>query len=262
MEIKSAVVAGVLAVAIGSAKARVGSFYAMKLLRAILKSGTRIATGFFFGLVSTSILASPPTLYGTASDYIFQIDPTTGSMSSFASTVIGGSGVTIGALAYAPNGTLYGTASDYIFQIDPTTGSMSSFASTVIGGSGVTIGALAYAPNGTLYGTANAYIFQIDPANGAISNLASTVIGGSGVTIGALAYAPDGTLYGTYGSIFQVDPTNGAISNIASTVIGGSGVNIGALAYVSSVPEPETYAMMLAGLGLLGVVARRRKLKS
>jgi hypothetical protein len=29
--------------------------------------------------------------------------------------------------------------------------------------------------------------------------------------------------------------------------------------YVSAIPEPETYAMMLAGLGLLGVIARRRK---
>ena len=27
------------------------------------------------------------------------------------------------------------------------------------------------------------------------------------------------------------------------------------------IPEPETYAMMLAGLALLGVVARRRKQK-
>jgi hypothetical protein len=31
---------------------------------------------------------------------------------------------------------------------------------------------------------------------------------------------------------------------------------------VGPVPEPETYAMMLAGLGLLGVVARRRKRQS
>jgi filamentous hemagglutinin family protein len=37
-------------------------------------------------------------------------------------------------------------------------------------------------------------------------------------------------------------------------LVGGGGI-------ISSVPEPETYAMMLAGLGLLGVVARRRKQK-
>jgi hypothetical protein len=28
---------------------------------------------------------------------------------------------------------------------------------------------------------------------------------------------------------------------------------------VAAVPEPETYAMMLAGLGLIGFAARRRK---
>jgi len=28
---------------------------------------------------------------------------------------------------------------------------------------------------------------------------------------------------------------------------------------VAAVPEPETYAMMLAGLGLINFVARRRK---
>ena len=31
------------------------------------------------------------------------------------------------------------------------------------------------------------------------------------------------------------------------------------LAVYAPIPEPETYALLLAGLGLLGVVARRRK---
>ena len=30
-------------------------------------------------------------------------------------------------------------------------------------------------------------------------------------------------------------------------------------ATVTPIPEPETYALMLAGLGLLGIAARRRK---
>jgi hypothetical protein len=31
---------------------------------------------------------------------------------------------------------------------------------------------------------------------------------------------------------------------------------------ISAVPETETYAMMLAGLGLMGTIARRRKAKA
>lgn len=40
----------------------------------------------------------------------------------------------------------------------------------------------------------------------------------------------------------------------------GFGSKVG-ITSVTAVPEPETYAMMLAGLGLLGTVARRRKAK-
>jgi len=39
---------------------------------------------------------------------------------------------------------------------------------------------------------------------------------------------------------------------------GGMGV-VGALVNVTPVPEPETYAMLLAGLGIIGAIARRRK---
>jgi hypothetical protein len=39
----------------------------------------------------------------------------------------------------------------------------------------------------------------------------------------------------------------------------GFDTTVSAYTEVTAVPEPETYAMMLAGLGLVGAVARRRK---
>lgn len=56
--------------------------------------------------------------------------------------------------------------------------------------------------------------------------------------------------------------TTGYVSdsaNIARVSITGDGVVLDNLTFTQAVPEPESYAMLLAGLGLMGVVARRRQ---
>ncbi len=50
--------------------------------------------------------------------------------------------------------------------------------------------------------------------------------------------------------------------HVASISLYNSELTPGEVVIVSTVPEPETYAMMLAGLGLLGFAARRRKQKA
>lgn len=55
---------------------------------------------------------------------------------------------------------------------------------------------------------------------------------------------------------------NGALMSLKFTAIGTDdslGTSLDNVSLTTAVPEPETYAMMLAGLGLVGFAARRRK---
>jgi hypothetical protein len=63
------------------------------------------------------------------------------------------------------------------------------------------------------------------------------------------------------GFSFQNVAAGNYIVTISGTITGGQLPNlalVGANYTVTAVPEPETFAMLLAGLGLMGAVARRR----
>lgn len=94
------------------------------------------------------------------------------------------------------------------------------------------------------------------------------VAGGAGPTIGCVLYS-DCTVFASqsltldYSHTFRwggvISALNGSGSSIYDEIslVGESGLDY--KTYVNSVPEPETYALLLAGLGVLGWVGRRRK---
>lgn len=110
----------------------------------------------------------------------------------------------------------------------------------------------AYSP-----GVANSTVF--DTTRGMLRNELYANIDESGGSTPNLS--ADGRLDGAafpgsdepVGSVYLRDPFLNESGVL--TVFSASGVTVG----VAVVPEPESYALMLAGLGLVGVIARRRK---
>lgn len=102
-----------------------------------------------------------------------------------------------------------------------------------------------------------------------LSGSVVTVPAGSGSFVpsanASLAFAvnpAEAGFFASPGSFYNVAQT--AFTNTTSTVepfAGGFRIREGggSINFASAVPEPETYALMLAGLGALGFAARRRK---
>ena len=101
-----------------------------------------------------------------------------------------------------------------------------------------------------------------------LTSTANKVNGGLNISSFSL-FTSTGTLIGTgTGTVGQVDRFS--VSNdvlgvgsyylqVGGNVLSTSGARFDGNISLSPVPEPETYAMMLAGLGLVGFAARRRK---
>lgn len=69
----------------------------------------------------------------------------------------------------------------------------------------------------------------------------------------------DGEMYGLYAT--EQGRTSDMNARWYSTRLDVS-FSLEASSMIHSTPEPETYAMVLAGLGLMGIAARRRKRKA
>ncbi len=100
----------------------------------------------------------------------------------------------------------------------------------------------------------------------ALGNVTMYNDSGASSTLSFVGYAADqGVVDGTVSKMFSLGAGSYTLwvggANYAGQFAAlplstyGLGVGIG----VAPVPEPETYAMLLAGLGLMGMVVRRRR---
>ena len=83
----------------------------------------------------------------------------------------------------------------------------------------------------------------------------------SGQVLANVAGAPTGNVWQQYtGLVLLNGPTSLMFSAFGTG--DGHGGSLDNVSVTTAVPEPESYAMMLAGLALMGTIARRRKSKA
>lgn len=205
------------------------------------------------GRVMTDIAISPGgSLFGIDGSNLYRINPFTAS-----STLVGSLGTSANSLTFGTDGTLY-LANDNLYKVSTVSGHAS-----LIGNAGT-----SYASSGDLTFFAGSLylsggtmtvddLIRLDPSTGA-----GTLIGSLGLgSVFGLA-ADDIALYGLSNkNVYTIDPTTGATTLLSTFTGDAVGATWGAA--TAPVPEPETYALMLFGIGALGLrqlwTGRRRE---
>ncbi len=156
---------------------------------------------------------------------------------------------TFGATMSAPIGTT--NLAQYIWGIDRGTGTARLNTGLTPVGSGVKFDAVI-ALNNLGGGTINLLPGATALAPGAVSIAGNNIT----VTVAASALPTKGFSFDQYQ--WNLWPRVGSGNNNQISDFAPNNSTLGVLA-ITPVPEPDALAMMLAGLGVVGVVARRRK---
>jgi hypothetical protein len=258
----------------------------------IRKTSSGIAIFATLVLLSGVATAADPVAYmATGSGNFGTIDLSTGVFSD-----LGNSGQTLAGLGVT-NGTLYGSSFyggiGSLFSINKANGAL-----TLIGSSTLNYDDFGSTTRGIYAVDGNADLYSINPTTGAASLIGSTGLSfgswrnlstnsstlyfadgsklytlntnsGAATLVGSTGGQEMGGLVTEGGVLYGGQDTSGIAVDTLNTVTGaattgsalsgtGSGQIYG-LAPIVPVPEPDTYAMMLAGLGLIGFMVRRKK---
>jgi hypothetical protein len=146
--------------------------------------------------------------------------------------------------------------------------------STAAIGANAATGTIYAAPAGASFTdlvVGSIYVSELSDLTGNLFGASSVSYGPFTLTLGTVTFtsASVGALVGDLdataaGFSFKNVAIGNYIVKATGSVSGGQlpGVSLVAANYtVTAVPEPETYAMLLAGLGLMGTIARRRAQK-
>jgi sugar lactone lactonase YvrE len=215
-----------------------------------------LGPGNSYGSVPTGIAWDPnnftDVLFATANNGILQMNSSTGSYSVLYS----GSDI-LGSIVFGGDGDLYAA--------DSTAGTILHFTANNVkfGTGGGTIFAsglgtatgLAFDAAGNLYVTNQNNVIQKVSTSGQVTTY--DTLGGIHASADLMGIAVDGS-----GDLFVADQTSQSILEITpsltvSTLASGYSQPLGLALFGAPIPEPGTMAMLIGGLGLLGVVARR-----
>lgn len=178
-----------------------------------------------------------------------------------ASTAAMADTLTFEGLSGSLNGSNYGGFSWSNFNVLNSTGSNSGYSHGTVSGVSVAFNAFA---NPASFSSATAFTLNNAFFTGAWNDGLSIHVVGTGTT----TYVKDFVVSSLTPSNVVFNWTG--LNSVSFSSLGGTphGGYSGAGAHfamdnltvnVAAVPEPETFAMLLAGLGLMGAVARRRK---